>query len=124
MLTGKAGQAKYAGCAVFGEHKPTTEHDAVVTYRRQWCAHTTGYAGSIPAVPNAGAEIVLVDVPQWQVWEGYLPTLPFSVYNKRKRKGDKIMRFASTGTRYVSGVSFTRGGRVRGAGGGNGGSGG
>lgn len=34
------------------------------------------------------------------------------------------MRFASSGTRYVSGVSFTRGGRVRGAGGGNGRSGG
>ena len=34
------------------------------------------------------------------------------------------MRFASTGTRYVPGVSFTRSGRVVGAGGGNGGSGG
>ena len=43
---------------------------------------------------------------------------------KENGKGDEIMRFASTGTRYVSGVSFTRSGRVRGAGGGNGGSGG
>lgn len=59
-----------------------------------------------------------------QVLEGLLANSPFCLYNKRKRKGDKIMRFASSGTRYVSGVSFTRGGRVRGAGGGNGGSGG
>lgn len=34
------------------------------------------------------------------------------------------MRFASTGTRYVSGVRFTRSGRVVGAGGGSGSSGG
>lgn len=31
---------------------------------------------------------------------------------------------STAGTRYVNGVSFTAGGRVRGAGGGNGGSGG
>lgn len=34
-------------------------------------------------------------------------------------KGENAMRFASTGTRYVSGVSFTPSGRVRGAGGGS-----
>ena len=36
------------------------------------------------------------------------------------RKEEPNMRFASTGTRYVSGVSFTRSGRVQGAGGGGG----